>query len=145
MLRKSYVDMTSIERAAFDHRKKVLITFGKTYPAALVLSVLLTLFGIFVTGDFKASFTPEIATATSGLFALNAFMFVVLFFASYAKAERGTPAGRDFLLCVSMVAVTYMIAVPTCAKLDAYALPLSLGALVMAELSNRRNAVARSV
>lgn len=142
MIKKNYAELTSIEKAAVQHRKKVLVTFGKTYPAALVLSALLSLFGIFVTGDFKAAFTPAMATATSGLFALNAFMFVVLFFATYAKAEPGTSAGRDYLLCVSMVTVTYMIAVPTCAKLDAYVLPLSLGALVMAELSNRRNAVA---
>ena len=127
MIKKNYAELTSIEKAAVQHRKRVLVTFGKTYPAALVLSALLSLFGIFVTGDFKAAFTPAMATATSGLFALNAFMFVVLFFATYAKAEPGTSAGRDYLLCVSMVTVTYMIAVPTCAKLDAYVLPLSLG------------------
>ena len=40
-----------------------------------------------------------------------------------------------------MVTVTYIVAVSTCARLNVYVLPLSLCALVLSEVSNRRNAV----
>ena len=142
MIKKNFAALTGIEKAALAARKKVLVTFFKTYPAALVLSMLLSLFAIFVTtDDFLAAFTPEMATATSGLFTLNAFMLGVLFFATYAKSEPGGTAARDYLLCIAMVTVTYIVAVSTCARLNVYVLPLSLCALVLSEVSNRRNAV----
>ena len=142
MIKKNFAALTGIEKAALAARKKVLVTFFKTYPAALVLSMLLSLFAIFVTtDDFLARFTPEMATATSGLFTLNAFMLGVLFFATYAKSEPGGTAARDYLLCIAMVTVTYIVAVSTCARLNVYVLPLSLCALVLSEVSNRRNAV----
>ena len=67
MIKKNFAALTGIEKAALAARKKVLVTFFKTYPAALVLSMLLSLFAIFVTtDDLRPTQSPSPAARRRG-------------------------------------------------------------------------------
>lgn len=137
-MRKEKAELTGIEKAAILKRRRVLVAFAKFYPASLAGSVLLTLFAIFATGDFLASFTPARAATTAGIFALNAMLFAVLFFATYDFSGEGKPSGRYYLLAAVTVGITYIACLAAARWLSVFALPIALCTLVLIELSDRK-------
>lgn len=140
-MKKSFDELTSSEKAAVLKRRKMFVTFAKVYPPVLLISMLLTVFTIYMTGDFALSFSPHHAAATSGLFATNAVLFGIMFFGIYNYEEAGKFAGRHYLLSVVTLTITYIVSLATTRFLNVYALPLSLCALVLVELSNRRTSM----
>ena len=73
-MRKKTEYMTTAEKTKLAERRKFAVDFAKVYPGCFVATGLLTLFAIFMTGDFYGAFTPERAAATTGVFVINAVL-----------------------------------------------------------------------
>lgn len=144
-MRKKTEYMTTAEKTKLAARRKFAVDFAKVYPGCFVATGLLTLFAIFMTGDFYGAFTPERAAATTGVFVINAVLIGFLVAASHSSAADKRFPVRNTLLAFVMLALTYMACLTTSRFLSVFAMPMCLAALVMTELSNRRTSSAVSL
>ena len=119
--------------------------FAKVYPGCFIATGLLTVFAIFMTGDFTAAFTSERAAATAGVFVLNEVLVGFMIASTHAAAEDRRFPVRNMLLSFVMLAVAYMACLTTSRFLNIFALPMCLVALVLTELSGRRTSSVTSL
>lgn len=144
-MRKRPEELTSAEKARLAKRHRFLTDFAKFYPACFVVTGLLTLFAIYMTGDFYAAFTPERAASTTGLFVINVVLVAFLTAATYFSAEDARYPVRNTLLSFVMTVLTFVACLTTSRFLSVFALPVCLAALVMTELSDRRSSTITSM
>lgn len=137
-MRKKNEYLTTAEKDRILKRRKFAEDFLKLYPPCFVLSGMLTVFAIFMTGDFYYAFSPERAAATSGVFAINSVFVGFMLAVTYNSAEDKRFPMRDAVLSFVMFALTYMACLTTSKFLSIFALPICLSSLVLIELSNRR-------
>lgn len=137
-MRKKNEYLTTAEKVRLAGRRKFAADFLKVYPGCFVATGLLTLFAIFMTGDFYAAFTTERAAATAGVFVINAVLVGFLIASTYSAAEDARFPIREMLLSFVMLTLTYMACLTTSKFLSIFALPMCLASLVLVELSSRR-------
>ena len=130
--------LTTAEKTKIAKRRKFAVDFAKVYPGCFIATGLLTVFAIFMTGDFTAAFTSERAAATAGVFVLNEVLVGFMIASTHAAAEDRRFPVRNMLLSFVMLAVAYMACLTTSRFLNIFALPMCLVALVLTELSGRR-------
>ncbi len=144
-MRKRPEELTTAEKTKLAKRRKFVIDFAKVYPACFVATGLLTVFAIFMTGDFYDAFTPARAASTAGVFVINAVLAGFLIASTYSSADDARFPIRNCLLSFVMAALTYMVCLTTSKFLSVFALPICLAALVMTELSSRRSSTIASL
>lgn len=144
-MRKNPEELTSAEKARLAKRHRFLVDFAKVYPPCFVVTALVTLFAIYMTGDFYGAFAPGRAASTTGLFVINVVLVAFLTAATYFSAEDARYPIRNTLLAFVMLVVTYAACLTTSKFLSVFALPVCLAALVMTELSDRRSSTITSM
>ena len=137
--------LTTAEKTKIAKRRKFAVDFAKVYPGCFIATGLLTVFAIFMTGDFTAAFTSERAAATAGVFVLNEVLVGFMIASTHAAAEDRRFPVRNVLLSFVMLAVAYMACLTTSRFLNIFALPMCLVALVLTELSGRRTSSVTSL
>lgn len=134
-------DLTSTEKTKKMLRRKFFVSLGKCTPVAVVAVAVMSLFSIFMAGDFLGAFTNENAYSTTGRFLTLAFLFLALFAASYTYTDKGKFAARNYILVTVTIVLDYVACLSTARFLNVYAMPIALVTLVLIELTDRRTAV----
>lgn len=137
-MRKKNEYLTTAQKVKLEKRRKFAADFLKVYPPCFVVTGLVTLFAIFMTGDFYDAFTPERGAATAGVFVIHEVLAGFLIASTHASAEDARFPMREVLLSFAMTVITYIVCLATAKFLSVFALPVCLAALVLTVLSNRR-------
>ena len=137
-MRKKNEYLTTAQKVKLEKRRKFAADFLKVYPPCFVVTGLVTLFAIFMTGDFYDAFTPERGAATAGVFVIHEVLAGFLIASAHASAEDARFPMREVLLSFLMTIITYIVCLATAKFLSVFALPVCLAALVLTVLSNRR-------
>ena len=137
-MRKKNEYLTTAQKVKLEKRRKFAADFLKVYPPCFVVTGLVTLFAIFMTGDFYDAFTPERGAATAGVFVIHEVLAGFLIASAHASAEDARFPMREVLLSFLMTIITYIVCLATAKFLNVFALPVCLAALVLTVLSNRR-------
>ena len=137
-MRKKNEYLTTAQKVKLEKRRKFAADFLKVYPPCFVVTGLVTLFAIFMTGDFYDAFTPERGAATAGVFVIHEVLAGFLIASTHASAEDARFPMREVLLSFLMTIITYIVCLATAKFLNVFALPVCLAALVLTVLSNRR-------
>lgn len=134
-------DLSLIEKQKKLKSRKLGVAFAKTLPLTVVASVGMALFGIMITGDFLDAFTLDNALITAGRLATCIFLMIAMFFGirSFAKEEQFLV--RNFTLVTIVVAATYVVSMTTMHFFNAYIMPISLVALILLVLTNRKTSL----
>ncbi|MCQ2603056.1 MAG: hypothetical protein MJ193_03905 [Clostridia bacterium] len=85
-------DVTDISRTEKNkqiRRARLNAAIWKCMPMLILVSGGISLFSIFIDGDFMASFTPEYAVSTAGRFIVMFLVFIAMFAASYDFTANG--------------------------------------------------------
>ena len=130
--------LTTAAKVKLANRRKLIVDFLKVYPGCFLVMGMLTLFAIFMTGDFMAAFTPERAAATAGVFVINEVLVGFLIMSAHFSAEDQRFPIRNMLLAFVMFALAFIACLTTSKFLSIFALPICFAALVLTELSNNR-------
>ena len=76
--------LTTVEKNKLARRHKFVVGFFKVYPACLVVTGLITVFGIYMaSADFNDAFSPARAAMTTGLFVMQAMIAAFVIIATY--------------------------------------------------------------
>ncbi len=134
-------DLSLIEKEKAIARKNISLYFWKCIFTAIVASMAMTLFSLFILGNFAADFRPENAPATSARFISSAMIMVLLLFGTYKNTKDYKTCVRDFHLVTIMVVLTYILSMTTSTEFNMYAMPIAITTYVIIELSGKRNAV----
>ena len=131
-------DISRAEKEKAIARHKRATYFWQCIATAIVFAVAMTLYSLFMIGNFKAAFTVENALATTGRMVIAVAMMIFLMAGLYRfTSEKGTSA-RDFHLTAIMVLITFFISITAAVKFNEYAMPIALATLVLIELIDRR-------
>ncbi len=134
-------DISQAEKLKKISRHNILAYFGKCITSAIVATVIIVLFSLFMLGDFMADFAPERAIATAGRF-LSVFIILLLMMAGvYRYSKQNRDRARDFHLTLIMVVIAFVASIATSKLLNVYAMPIALATFVLIELLGRRTAV----
>ena len=144
-MRKKTEYLTTAEKAKLARRRRLALDFAKVYPGCFVATGLLTLFAIYMTGDFYHAFSAERAAATAGVFVINAVLVAFLVASAHSSAEESRFAVRNTVLAFVMMAITYIACLTTSRFLNVFALPMCIASLVTTELSERKTSTVISL
>ncbi len=133
-------DLSRIEKQKKLKRKDFALSLIKCVVPCILATGAMVLFSLYMTGDFMASFTMEQALTTSGKFVAVFFLMMILFVGVYAYTSPHKTQVRDYILCVIMVAITFVASIATSTLFNLYAMPIALATLVLMELIDRRTA-----
>ena len=112
-------DLSTVEKQKLIARKKFFACFGQCFVGIVVATFAMTLFSLFMVGDFLQAFTVASAAVTTGRFVGAFAMMLVLFFGVYSfsvRSGKGKPS-RDFWLTCVMVVISYLLSVTGATKL----------------------------
>lgn len=138
--------LTTAEKNKLARRHKFVVGFFKVYPACLVVTGLITVFGIYMaSADFNDAFSPARAAMTTGLFVMQAMIAAFLIVATYFSADDKRYPVRNTIVCFATFALTYMASVTTSMLFNIFALPLCLSALIVVALSGSRSSTITSL
>ena len=127
--------LTTAEKNKLARRHKFVVGFFKVYPACLVVTGLITVFGIYMaSADFNDAFSPARAAMTTGLFVMQAMIAAFLIVATYFSADDKRYPVRNTIVCFATFALTYMASLTTSMLFNIFALPLCLSALIVVAL-----------
>ena len=131
-------DVSRAEKEKALARHKRSRYFWQCISTAVVFAVGMTLFSLFMIGDFKAGFTAENALGTMGRMIIALVLMIFLMAGTYRFTSAKGTSTRDFHLTAIMVLITYMITISASVKFNLYAMPIALATLVLIELIDRR-------
>lgn len=134
-------DLTEHQKRKREQHQQLTSAFLKTFVLMLVGAVGMALFGIFATGDFTTAFTLERAFETAGRLAIFVFMMVAMFFAMNSFSKDGEFFARNFTLTIIVVVGTYILSMATACFVNLFMMPISLAALILLVLTNRRTSL----
>lgn len=131
-------DISRAEKEKAIARHKRARYFWQCIATAIVFAVAMTLFSLFMIGNFKAAFTVKNALATTGRMIIAVGMMIFLMAGVYRFTSAKGTSTRDFHLTAIMVLVTFFISITAAVKFNEYAMPIALATLVLIELIDRR-------
>lgn len=134
-------DLSMTSKAKQLLHRRFWVTFGKCTPVSLLAMFGMSLFAIYMTGDFMGAFTDENALETTGRFLTMGLLLLALFASSYTYTENGKFAARNFILMTLVITVTYISCLATVHYFNVYALPIALVTLILIELTDRKTAL----
>lgn len=134
-------DLSLIEKEKAIARKNISTYFWKCIFTALVASMAMTLFSMFILGNFLADFQKDSALMTSARFVSSFMVMVLLLFGTYKNSKEYKTSVRDFHLNTIMIVLTYILSLTTSVEFNMYAMPIALSTYVIIELTGRRNAI----
>ncbi len=134
-------DMSLAERNRRINKRQFWQGYFRCLPVTLFMIGAMTLFAIFMTGNFLGAFTEEYAAETAGKFVTMAILFFGLYAGLYTLSNGKKFMVSNFLLVSILIAVTYIVCMSTIRFLNVYAVPLALVVLVVVELVDRRTAL----
>lgn len=134
-------DLSQIEKKKLLERRNLARCAGKC-AAPLIFAVFgITLFSLFMTGDFIGSFSDsEEALATAGRFISNTMLMLLLFFGVFSYTGAKGTTVRDFCLVSLLITMTFIACQATANYFNVYAMPIALITLVLIELLDRKTA-----
>lgn len=131
-------DISRAEKEKAIARRKKSRYFWQCISTAVVCAVGMTLFALFMIGDFASSFLRPNVLTTTGIMVSMLVLMIFLMAGVYRFTSKKGTATRDFHLTAIMVVVTYLITVAVSVKFNLYAMPIALATLVLIELIDRR-------
>ena len=131
-------DISRVEKEKAIARHKRARYFWQCIATAIVFAVAMTLFSLFMIGNFKAAFTVKNALATTGRMIIAVGMMIFLMAGVYRFTGAKGTSTRDLHLTAIMVLITFFISITAAVKFNEYAMPIALATLVLIELIDRR-------
>ena len=133
-------DLSRAEKAKALARKNASCYVGKCFATAIVAVFAMTLFALFMIGDFLDAFTAKNALSTTAVFITLAVLTIFLMAGiSRFTQPKGTSV-RDFHLTIIVVVITFVTSISAATKFNLFAMPIALATLVLIELIDRRTA-----
>lgn len=133
-------DLSVVEKKKILARKRFFSCFGQCFAGVLLATMATALFGLFMTSDFLAVFSPARVLETVGFFVTDLGINLLLFFGVYRYAGKDGKPVRDYYLCMIVGIIAYLLSIVGSSKLNVFAMPISLATLVIIELVGRRSA-----
>lgn len=133
-------DLSRAEKEKAIARKDISGYIGKCFVTAIVAVFAMTLFALYMIGNFMDAFTAKNALATTTIFIASGVLTVFLMAGIYRFTHQKGTSVRDFHLTIILVVVTFMASIATATKFNLYAMPIALATLVLIELIDRRSA-----
>ena len=133
-------DLSRAEKEKAIARKDISGYIGKCFVTAIVAVFAMTLFALYMIGNFMDAFTAKNALATTAIFIASGVLTVFLMAGIYRFTHQKGTSVRDFHLTIILVVVTFMASIATATKFNLYAMPIALATLVLIELIDRRSA-----
>lgn len=133
-------DLSRIEKQKAIARRNLSRYIGSCIFTALIASVIMTAFALFMLDDFSTAFSQENIWASVTKFAMIAMLMIFLMCGVYRFTASGSKSTRDFHLTVFMVVITFVISIVVSSIFNVYAMPIALATLVLIELIDRRTA-----
>lgn len=133
-------DLSRAEKARILARKNVLRYVGKCFATAIIAVCTMTVFALFMIGDFLDAFTLEHALSTMAIFFSSVVLIGFLMAGVYRYTQSKGTSVRDFHLTIILVVITFVTSISSASRLNLYAMPIALATLVLIELIDRRTA-----
>lgn len=134
-------DLSSIEKKKRENTVKFWKCTGICIAPLIFAVAGMTLFSIYMTGDFLGAFTGGRTLATVGTFFANFLMMLLMYGGFYSNTKRAGTTARDFILSLSIGALTFIACVFFANYFNVYAMPLSFATLVLLILLDKRASV----
>ncbi len=135
-------DVTDISRTEKNkqiRRSRLYRAIWKCLPMLLLVAGGISLFSIFIDGDFMASFTAEYAVSTAGRFIVIFLVFIAMFASIYDFTDNGKYATRNFYIVTIVMLITIMLTLTAVHYLENdYVFPIALVSLITFVLIDRR-------
>ncbi len=132
-------DISVIEKNKQIKRARLNKAIWQCLPIIILASGGISLFSIFMDGDFMSSFTPENAVSTAGRFIMILFIFVALFASIYDFTDKGKYIARDYYIVTIVMVLTIMLTITAVHYLNNdYIFPIGIVSLIVFVLINRR-------
>jgi len=139
-------DLSFAEREKVLGRRRFFGYFARCLPGIFVVSVITSLFAIFMLSDFVAAFTSERATYTSGRLVTNILFMFLLMVGIYCFDPKNRKNVRNFWITIFVYTITYLLSIFSSSFFENsyYAMPIALAALVCFELIDARVSILTS-
>ncbi len=135
-------DLSVLEQEKLLARRRFTSYFLKCISGALIATVIMTLFAIYMVSDFNNAFTPARAAATSGRTVTTLMLMVFLMLGIYGLNPTDTKNVRNFWLITIVFVITFFLVITFCMKFDnRYAMPIAIASLVVLQLIGTRASV----
>lgn len=138
-------DLSLQEKKKALARREFMRCTGICIAPLLVSVVGMTLFSIYMSGNFEQAFQPNEALSTAGRFVSVFLVMVLLYSGIYSYTEKKSLCVRNVILVLMMVTITFFACVATSKFFNIYAMPIALATLVIIELLDRRTAALSTV